>query len=69
MLKGNIHVVNKEFGEAFKAYNLLIKLNSEYVDGYLKLGDLNFIVKNYEKAISLYDIALEKDCRYIEALK
>lgn len=57
---------NQKFEDAIRSFELALRLDSTYVDAWVKKGYAHFHLGEYNSAISSYDKALEVDVNNVE---
>ncbi|TLY02881.1 MAG: tetratricopeptide repeat protein [Thaumarchaeota archaeon] len=65
--KGLNHMSNEKFLDAIRSFDLALRLDSQYVDAWIKRGYAHFHLGEYTVAIRSYDRALETDVNNAEA--
>ena len=65
--KGVSNMANEKFEDAIRSFELALRLDSKYVDAWIKKGYAHFHLGEYNSAISSYDKALEIDLNNSEA--
>ena len=64
--KGVNSMSNQKFEDAIRSFELALRLDSTYVDAWVKKGYAHFHLGEYNSAISSYDKALEVDVNNVE---
>jgi tetratricopeptide (TPR) repeat protein len=65
--KGLNHMSNEKFLDAIRSFDLALRLDSHYVDAWIKRGYAHFHLGEYTVSISSYDRALQTDVNNAEA--
>ena len=64
--KGINSMSNEKFEDAVRSFELALRLDSKYVDAWIKKGYSHFHLGEYNSAITSYDKALEIDINNVE---
>jgi tetratricopeptide (TPR) repeat protein len=65
--KGLNHMSNEKFLDAIRSFDLALRLDSQYVDAWIKRGYAHFHLGEYTVSIASYDRALQTDINNAEA--
>ena len=65
--KGLNHMSNEKFLDAIRSFDLALRLDTQYVDAWIKRGYAHFHLGEYTVSIASYDRALQTDVNNAEA--